>query len=513
VSHDYSGERYIQPVGRLPEKDTRLRIALIYPDTYFTGMSNLSVQAVYGLLSERTPYAPDLYFYQSDFGLYRHRDMVRKHPQVRLRDYDIVAFSIPYEIQYINVHRILAAHGIGLTPEERAGTPVVIAGGIPVTANPLPLGGLIDLAFIGEAEGAFPPFLDDVLHTLPKLKSPRGADARNGLLARWHGRPGFWCPQISGDLPRHTLADLGAHDTVSRIITPRTVFSNRMLLQTARGCAARCKFCLAGHTTAPLRLLSREAIAGRAALARNVTNRIGIIASAPADHPDIADITTKLVDDGFSISFSSLRLSSLTDEMVQCLLRSGQRTVTIAPEVLDESYRKVIGKPFPANAEVLARTRAFLQAGVPRIKYYFMLGFSFEDDGYIARLARWLEQLDAVAQELRPKGEPPLTFAFSFFVPKPQTPFALEPMPARAELQHRRKLLKASFRGRSRLKFESPAWSLLQERLSRGARDAAGTIAFLSTGRLTTSSVNAALERFSIEESAAHPEQVWPTLH
>ena len=117
----------------------------------------------------------------------------------------------------------------------------------------------------------------------------------------------------------------------------------------------------------------------------------------------------------------------------------------------------------------------------------FMLGFSFEDDGYIARLARWLEQLDAVAQELRPKGEPPLTFAFSFFVPKPQTPFALEPMPARAELQHRRKLLKASFRGRSRLKFESPAWSLLQERLSRGARDAAGTIAFLSTGRLTTS--------------------------
>jgi len=444
VSHEYSGERYIQPVKRLPEKDTRLRVALIYPDTYYTGMSNLGVQAVYGLLNERTPYAPDLYFYQSDFGLYRHRDMVRKRSRVHLRDYDVVAFSIPYEIQYINVHRILAAHGIGLTPGERAGTPVVIAGGIPVTANPLPLGGLIDLAFIGEAEGAFPPFLDDALHTLPQLKSPQGADARGELLARWHGRPGFWCPQTGGDLPRHTLADLDDYDTVSRIVTPRTVFANRMLLQTARGCAARCKFCLAGHTTAPLRLLSKGAIAERAALARDVTNRIGIIAAAPSDHPDIVDIATTLVDDGFSVSFSSLRLSSLTDEMVQCLLRSGQRTVTIAPEVLDEDFRKIIGKPFPTNAEVLARTRAFLEAGVPRIKCYFMLGFAFEDDGYIARLAQWLTQLDAVARDIRPKGEPPLTFAFSFFVPKPQTPFELEPMPARAELQRRRKLLKAA---------------------------------------------------------------------
>lgn len=512
MSHEYPGERYIQPVERLPEKDTRLRVALIYPDTYYTGMSNLGVQAVYGLLNERTPYAPDLYFYQGDFGLYRHRDMVRKHSRVHLRDYDVVAFSIPYEIQYINVHRILSAHGIGLTPEERSGTPVIVAGGIPVTANPLPLGDLIDLAFIGEAEGAFPPFLGDVLRALPQLKSPQGADARSELLARWHGQSGFWCPQIGGDLPRHALTDLGAYDTVSRIITPRTVFANRMLLQTARGCAARCKFCLAGHTTAPLRLLSKDAIVERARLAHGVTDRLGIIAAAPADHPDIVDIATTLVDDGFSVSFSSLRLASLTDDMVQCLLRSGQRTVTIAPEVLDEGYRKTIGKPFPANAEVLARTRAFLQAGVPRIKYYFMLGFSFEDDDYIARLAQWLEELDAVAQELRPKGEPPLTFAFSFFVPKAQTPFELEPMPARADLLHRRKLLKASFRGRSRLKFESPAWSLLQERLSRGGSDAANIIAFLASDRLTTSSVNAALERFDIEESAAHPERLWPAL-
>lgn len=512
MSHDYPGERYIRPAGRLPEIDTRLRVALIYPDTYYTGMSNLGVQAVYGLLDERTPYAPDLFFYQSDFGLYRHRDAARKHSQVRLSDYDIVAFSIPYELQYLNVRRILAAHGIGLAPDDRAGTPVIVAGGIPVTANPLPLSGLIDLAFIGEAEGAFPPFLDDVLHVLPQLKSPQGADARDELLARWHGRPGFWRPQTGGDMPRHTLADLNDYDTVSRIVTPRTVFANRMLIQIARGCAARCKFCLAGHATAPLRLLSKDAIGERAALARDVTNRIGVIASAPTDHPDIADITATLVDDGFNVSFSSLRLSSLTDEMVQCLLRSGQRTVTIAPEVLDENCRKIIGKPFPTNAEILARTRAFLEAGVPRVKYYFMLGFSFEDDAYIARLAQWLGELDAAAQELRPKGEPPLTFAFSFFVPKAQTPFELEPMPARTELQHRRKVLKASFSGRSRLKFESPAWSLLQERLSRGGSDVADIIEFLASERLATSRVNAAIERFNIEHSAAHPQRVWPAL-
>ncbi len=508
----YPGERYIQPVERLPQKDTRLRLALVYPDTYYTGMSNLSVQAVFGLLNERTPYAPELFFYQSDFGLYRHRDTVGEHPAKRLRDYDIVAFSLPYEIQYVNVYRILAAHGIGLTPGERAGTPLIVAGGMPVSANPLPLSSLIDLAFIGEAEGAFPQFLDAVLHALPQLKSPHGAKARDELLRQWHHRPGFWHPPAGGELPRHTISDLSAYDTVSRIITPRTVFANRMLMQTARGCSARCKFCLAGHTTAPLRLLPAEKIIGHAELARSTTNRLGVIACAPADHPEIAGIATSLVDNGFSISFSSLRLASLSGKVVQSLLRSGQRTFTIAPEVLDESYRQAIGKPFPENAEILTRTRALLQAGVPRIKYYFMLGFAFEDDAYIVRLARWLAELDAVARELRPRGEPPLTFAFSFFVPKSQTPFELAPMPSRAELTRRRKLLKAGFKGRSRLKFESPAWSLLQERLSRGGHEAAELIAFCAAERLTTSRVNAAIERFSVEQSAAHPARAWPSL-
>jgi len=477
-------------------------------------MSNLGVQAVYGLLAERTPYVPELYFYQEGLGLHRHRDALAPR-RVQLRDYDVVAFSLSFELLYVNLHRILAEGGVGVTAQERPGTPLVIAGGYPLTANPLPVAELLDAAFTGEAEEAFPPFLDEVLRELPRLKSPQGALARGELLARWHGRPGFWCPHSGRDRTlavRNVLRDLSGYETVSRIITSRTAFASRMLLQTSRGCGAACAFCLAGHTTQPLRVLPEAEVLRRARLAQCVTDRLGIIAAAPSDHPQLASFTRRLAAEGFRLSFSSLRLSALDEELVASLLAGGQRTFTVAPEVLDEGYRRRIGKPFPNNAEILARTQQLLRAGVPRLKFYFMLGFEFEDDAYLRALGEWLTELDAVSRQVRPRGEPPLTFSFSFFVPKAHTPLELAPMPGVAELTRRRKLVKRHYRGRGRLKFESAAWSLVQERLSRGGREVLQLVEFLAAHGLKTATVNRAVQEFALESAAANPVRTWPQL-
>lgn len=514
MSRTYPGEKYITP-RELPAKDRRLRIALVYPDSYFTGMSNLGVQAVWGLINERTPYKADLFFFTPELGLHRHPADEQAHSRTGLRDYDIIAFSFPYEPLYVNMLSALKACGVEPKAADRIGAPIVIAGGYAVTANPMPIADFIDVAFIGEAEEAFPPFLDAVLANLSALKSPQGAKARDEMLKEWHSREGYFCPNIGADesvAKRAIVADLAQWDTVSRIIARETVFANRMLMQTSRGCGASCAFCLGGHITRPLRNLPAGEILRRAHMADGVTNRIGIIAAAPTDHPQIADIARELTAAKFKISFSSLKLAALTDELVRILLKGGQQTFTIAPEVLDEAHRRIIRKPFPTNAEILAHVRRLIALGVPKLKFYFMLGFEFEDDAYLRALGGWLTELDAASQGAGMRAKPAAGFAFSFFVPKAQTPLELAPMIGIAEMERRKAMVKKHYHGRGGLTFESAQGTLLQERLSRGGREASALIEYLAANGMRASSVKAALTTFGAEASAASPVRAWPAL-
>jgi len=312
---------------------------------------------------------------------------------------------------------------------------------------------------------------------------------------------------------QHQMKDLDTFPVFSRIVAEKTSFPRRHLIQIARGCAAKCRFCLAGHLTRPLRFLSREAILAGAHRAQGITDRLGIISASPSDHPRIRQLTRTLVGDGFRLSFSSLRLNSIDDEMLACLLKGGQQTLTIAPEVLDEAYRERIAKPYPANADILERTRAFLRAGVRRLKFYYILGFDFEDDGYIRKLGGFLSEIASIAESARPgRRSPSVAFSFSFFVPKPQTPLELAPMPPVSELKRRRKLLKRCVRGACTLKFESAERALLQEALSRGGREALAILSYLSEHPLRASSIRTAISAFDLEPRAAHPQRRWPRI-
>lgn len=512
----FPGELAVPPIQEFPPKNKRLSLALLYPHSYYLGMSYLGLQALYGLILERSAFIPQLLFCDEDGLVYRHPDELRRgYRPPDLRKFDLLAFSLPYELGYVNLYRVLTSQGIPVRAAKRRGLPLVVAGGYAVTMNPEPLGELLDLAYLGEAEDGFEPFLEALATEQSRLHGSAMEDARSELLSCFEGRPGYYIPQWGGSevLRRKLQADADAFPSFSRIIAGRTAFPRRHLIQIARGCAAKCRFCLAGHVTGPLRFLSSGAILAAARKARGITGRLGMISASPSDHPDIRELTGTLIEEGYRLSFSSLRLSTLDDEMVALVLRSGQQTLTIAPEVLDESYRKRIAKPFPSNAEILARTRDLLRAGVPRLKFYFMLGFEFEDDAYIRELGAFLSELVAVAQSVRPRRRAPsITFAFSFFVPKPQTPLELAPMPPVAELKRRRKLLKKHVHGACTLKFESAERALLQEALSRGGRDTLELLRFLGERSVRTATIQRAIDQFSLESQASHPQIRWPRL-
>ena len=512
----FPDERFIPSLKELPAKGKRPTVALIYPHSYYLGMSYLGLQAVYGLMLERSAFIPHLLFCDDEGVVYRHPGELRAgYRPPDLRRFDLLAFSLPYELGYINLLRVLTSQGIPVLASERSRLPLVVAGGYAVTMNPEPLAEMIDLAYLGEAEGGFESFLSALAEEAGALRAGRAEPGKYELLRAFHGKPGFYLPMegMEQEAIRHATSDLDALPAYSRIIAEHTSFPRRHLVQIARGCTAKCRFCLAGHVTRPLRFLSGDAILEIARRARGITDRLGIISASPSDHPQIRELTRTLVDDGFRLSFSSLRLSSIDDEMLACLLNSGQQTVTIAPEVLDEEHRKVIAKPFPSNSVILQRTRDFLHAGVRRLKFYYMLGFDFEDDAYIRRLGAFLSEIGEVARSVRPgRSVPSVTFSFSYFVPKPQTPLELAPMPPVAELKRRRKLLKKHIRGVCSLKFESAERALLQEALSRGGRDAFRLLRFLSERPFRTDVVRRAIAAFGLEAQASRPQGRWPRV-
>jgi len=479
-------------------------------------MSYLGLQAVYGLIFERTQWLPQIFFCDERGRVYRHPSELR--PGYRppdLKQFTLLAFSLPYELGYIGLYQVLASQGIPVLAAEREGLPLIIAGGYAMTMNPQPLGDVLDLCYLGEAEGGVEPFFSALSDKRVALRTSSAHDAKHELLRSFSGKRGFYIPDSDAEkvVRRHYADDLNTFPAYSRIVAERTVFPRRLLMQIARGCASKCAFCLAGHTTGPLRFVSADTILTTARKAEGTTDRLGVISASPSDHPQVRELTRALTDEGYRVSFSSLRLSTLDDEMVAVLLQGGQQTVTIAPEVLDEDYRKRIAKPFPANEVILQRTQDLLRTGVPHLKYYYMLGFEFEDDDYIRRLGAFLGEIVAVAESVRPKRRmPSVTFSFGFFVPKPQTPLELAPMSPVAELKRRRKLLKKHVRGACTLKFESAERALLQEALSRGGRETVELLRFLGERSLRTETIQRAIDAFHLEEGAVHPRIRWPRV-
>ncbi|MFB3894766.1 MAG: radical SAM protein [bacterium] len=454
----------------------RLTIALVYPNIYSVGMSNLAIHTLYRLFNARDELVCERFFYdQSESGMPCSLESGK-----RLAEFDIIACSLSFELDYLNLIRLFHRAQIPLLQKERGEQyPLIIAGGIAISANPEPLADILDAVVLGEAEELIELLLDSWLRS---NDIPRVPGKKTGILHQLSQVSGIYVPNIMDSaehLPRLQVADLNRYPTVSQILTPNTEFKNMFLIELGRGCPYRCRFCLAGCFYAPVRYRSLEHLRTQIEQSRQFTDgktypRIGIVATAIADYPQIKEFCAEMLDKKIAVSFASLRADKAPDSLLQLLKQSGQKTVTFAPEAGSESLRNYIGKPITESA-LLNLVERSVSIGLLNIKLYFMIGLPHETEADIVALISLSKKLrDTLLVASKPYGRAgKLIIAITPFIPKKGTVFENEPMASRWELNKKSKLIREHLRKEPNLQFQiaQPKAAELEAMISLGERE------------------------------------------
>ena len=439
-------------------KHGEISVGLIYPNSYFTGMSNLGFQTVYGQLNRIRDVSCQRIFL-SEFPRSLERETL-------LSDFQILAFSISFELDYLNVLRILHSAGIPLRSAQRGQVhPLIIAGGFASSVNPEPLAEFVDIFLIGEGE----ELLDDFINSYKALRKELG---RVELLRELAQIEGVYIPSLKEKraVKRRWLENLDDFDTASSVVTPNTAFGDMFMIELTRGCPRRCLFCLAGSVCKPFRSRSFEKVLRLAGKGLRIRNRVGLVSLEIASYPYLDEVVTGIFDMGGTVSLSSLRPGRAGDGVIRALKGSGQKTIAIAPEAGSERLRRIINKDIH-DEEIFAQIEAVTAAGVEHIRLYFLIGLPTETDSDIEALLEFVINVRKIAGRFS-RRSPRITVSVNPFVPKPATPFQWARMEKGNVLSSRLKMISKEFDkvGGIDLIHESVRRSLFQGVLARGDR-------------------------------------------
>jgi radical SAM superfamily enzyme YgiQ (UPF0313 family) len=478
----------------------RVAVALVYPNTYAVGMSNLGFQTIYRHLNALPDVVCERVFLPDPEDLPEHARTgtapFSLESKRALGEFDLVGFSVTYEGDYINVLRLLDMAGIARRPEaRRPEDPVVLMGGVCAFANPEPIAPFMDFVVVGEGEeivgeivaayreafGHCRPGdrrraeLWDRLQPLAGLYLPHRYEVAyhaDGTIAEVRPRGG--APPV---VVKRRLRQVDAFRTISLLRTPNAEYGHLALLEVGKGCGRGCRFCLEGQVYRPVRHRSLEALRATLREIRRESPRVGLVGACVSDYPWIGGLMRAIEEEGLEVSISSIRADSLTEDLVASLQRGGHRTVTIAPEAGTERLRGVIRKAI-TDAQLYQACDLVRAHGIPNLKCYFMIGLPTETETDVAAIpelaARLLERLRVPAPDGAAFGQ--LTVSVSCFVPKPWTPFQWAPFDRVSDLEDKLGLIKAGVRGlpRVRVRHENPRAAYLQALLARGDRRVAG---------------------------------------
>ena len=424
----------------------RLRVALVFPNTYFVGMSNLGFQTIYRLFNDQPDIVCERVFLPPKQELAALREsgarLVTIESQTPVRDFDVIAFSVSFEWDYTNVLTMLRLSGVPLRAADRDYTfPLVVIGGAVTFLNPEPLAMFADVIAAGEGEVLVPALVDAFgtssrSEQLRRLAQARGyyvpsfydvEYAADGTVERYVPREGTGAPPVVKKAALKTTEAVDPPSTT--IFTPDTEFGSRFLIEVVRGCANLCRYCWAGYNYLPVRAFPTDRILALAQAARAHSARAGLVSIALCDHPDIEHILRRLRDMGYAISPASLRLDDLTPAIVSLLHESGERTITIAPETGSDRLRRVINKTV-TNAEILDSAELIFSSGIESLKLYYMIGLPTEDDDDLVAIRDLTLQLHQIMlKHARPRGRiGRIVASVNPLVPKPGTAFQWLPM-------------------------------------------------------------------------------------
>lgn len=447
--------------------------ALVYPNSYYVGMSSLGFQTIYAYLNRHEDIVCERVFWEP--GKTAPDPPISIESQRPLTDFDVVAFSISYELDYLNATRIIGASRIPLQAADRDEShPLVIAGGPCVTANPEPLSPFIDCFAIGEGEAILPAMIEVLTEGI--------GGKRDELLEALAALPGLYVPGASRRSPvkRQWLADLDSAATTSVILTPDTDLSDMFIVEIARGCGWGCRFCLAGFWFRPFRYRSLDTLLPQAKTGLELGKRIGLLAAAVSDHPEIDDLVLQLQRMGAEISISSLRIRPLSATVLRVVAESGTQTVSLAPEAGSERLRQLINKCVTED-DIVRAIDTISDVGPRQIKLYFMIGLPTETDDDIEEII----SLTLYVKSRIEKTGCRIALTVEPFVPKAGTPFQWLAMAGPDDLERRTRRIKSGLAGSGvEVRAESVGWSLVQGVLSRGDARLGAAVASMSGSSL-----------------------------
>lgn len=465
-----------------------LPVALIFPNRYGLGNSNLGFQLVYALVNSLPGFVCERFFYHDN------QLPVSLESGRPLRDFPILLCSLSFEQDFLNLLALFYAGGIEPLAEKRsaetgrfrAGQPLIIGGGVASFINPEPLAPFVDLFVVGEAEPILPQLME---YLAEHLSSEDPESLFRGIVRRFVG---CYVPRLytmhykEGGILSHIEADPEAPERVqrlalgkcqvagsSKLLSPEAEFSNLFLTELGRGCSRGCRFCAAGFVYRPPRLWSAESILAGLAERPEDIKRVGLLGMEMARSEDLARIADYLLGEGCALSFSSLRADAIGEELCHLLAQSKLKSAAIAPDGGSERLRRVINKGI-SEQDVLCAAEALARAGISHLKLYFMIGLPTETEDDLAEL---LVLTDKVRKTLLRVGRETgrlgnITLSVNSFVPKAWTPFQFHGFAPLAVLKNSIKFLRKGVAGmaNTRLLVDQPGNAFYQAVLARGDR-------------------------------------------
>jgi radical SAM superfamily enzyme YgiQ (UPF0313 family) len=422
----------------------KLRVALAYPNTYRVAMSNLGFHAVYTYLNGFDDIVCERFFLPEEAARLGEPEMQREplrsfESDTPVADFDLVAFSVPFENDFPNLVRLLRLARIPVWQRDRReGDPIVMMGGSTAYLNPEPVADFMDVVGLGEAEGILPELLG------PLRRYALGELPRAALLEELAALPqGFYVPHLhtpesilseSPDpsdplkrrfLHRAYLKDLTLAPSYTRIVTPNTVFGHLYNIEIMRGCPARCRFCSVKTTQNPVRAVPLEMLEELIDRGLELTGRVGLLGPSVTAHPAFDRVLEHIFRRKGSFSLPSVRIEDLSERTVRLASDAGVRTITIAPESGDIELRAALGKYYP-NERILEVARWVFAAGIPNLKLYFMYGVPTETDHEIDATIELVR--DIAAEGRRAPRRVHIEASINPFIPKAQTNFQWSPL-------------------------------------------------------------------------------------
>jgi len=490
-------EHFSLEKGSIKKKwKNRIPIALIYPNIYSLGMSNLGFQLVYHLLNQDDSVVAERIFLPEAGDKPLSVESGRQ-----LSDFPFLFFSVSFEQDYQNLIMMLESAGISslashrnnkcpdISAQAAGGQPLIVAGGVAAFMNPEPLAPFVDLFIIGEAEPILPSIMTQLMEGVGKNKNELLVKIASDL-------PGCYVPafyQAEYDIDEKLITigpkteysslpdrikkvilnspgDFAGH---SKILSPTAEFSNLFMTELGRGCSRGCRFCAAGFIYRPPRLWKAQSIINAIDSRPDDCSRVGLLGMEMAQPDNISMIADYLADKSCSLSFSSLRADIISSSLTELLGRSNLKSAAIAPDGGSERLRQVINKGITEN-DVLTAVEIFAKKGIRNLKLYFMIGLPTETqvdlDEMVNLIMKAKEKILGIG---RGKGRISLlTLSINCFIPKPWTPFQFHPMEKVANLKQKLKFLRKMLGSEPniRIKAENPEKAFFQAILSRGDR-------------------------------------------